>query len=219
MKLTQLIAAGVFLATAAPASAGDSRHNGGSWNGGHYHSGAWRWNGSNWAWGAPLLGAAVIGSILAAPYYGYGGYGYAPTTPTRPPSFLRSRGGARGLTARTNVDRTKMKAGEERIIRLMRETGAQLRISGIDVTRWRAGSPPWDTERNRYSRLQTGVTPLLSQKPSAYRADVIGQRVSITAARSLINERWSSRNATGAFAAGSASSKVPHEPARAPLPE
>ncbi len=73
--------------TATAASAGDSHHNGG-WNGGHYHSGSWRWSGSSWVWGAPLLGAAIAGSILAAPY-AFGGYVY-PTyysypTPLVPP--------------------------------------------------------------------------------------------------------------------------------------
>jgi hypothetical protein len=65
----------------APALAGDG------WN--HHRGG----NGNGWGWGAPLIGglagAAIIGSVLAAPYYGYGGYGYAPyysyPTPLVPP--------------------------------------------------------------------------------------------------------------------------------------
>lgn len=81
-----------------------------------------------------------------------------------------------------------MRNNEERIIRLMRETGAPLRVSGIAVKRWRTGIPPWDSERQRYSRLQCGVSPLLSEKRSAYRADVLGQRVSIEAAWSLMRK-------------------------------
>ncbi len=68
---TQLIAAvtALALATAAPALAGDG------WN--HHH----HWNGNGWVgpFVGGLAGAAIIGSVLAAPpYYGYGGYGYAP---------------------------------------------------------------------------------------------------------------------------------------------
>ncbi len=70
----------------------------------------------------------------------------------------------------------------------MRETGAPLRVSGIAVKRWRHGMPPWDEAKGRYSRLQCGVTPLLSTKPGAYRADVLGQRVSIAAACALMRE-------------------------------
>ncbi len=80
------------------------------------------------------------------------------------------------------------RAAEERILRLMRETGAPLRVSGIAVKRWRAGMPPWDEARGRYSRLQCGVTPLLSKKPGAYRADVLCQRVSIVGACSLMRK-------------------------------
>ncbi len=81
------------------------------------------------------------------------------------------------------------RAAEERILRLLRETGAPLRISGIAVKRWRQGLPPWDEARGRYSRLQCGVTPLLSEKPGAYRADVLGQRVSVIAACSLMDKK------------------------------
>jgi hypothetical protein len=38
----------------------------------------WGWRGG-WGWGGPALGfatGALIGSALAAPYYGYPGYGY-----------------------------------------------------------------------------------------------------------------------------------------------
>lgn len=74
---------------AAPAFAGEhSNHwNGGGWHEGYHHGGHWRGYGNNWAW--PLIGglagATIIGTALAAPYYGYGGYGYAPyyTYPTQ----------------------------------------------------------------------------------------------------------------------------------------
>ncbi len=78
-KLLATVAA-ISLATSAPALAGDG------WN---HH----RHYGSGWGWGGPLLGglagAAIIGSVLAAPQYGYGGYGYPPyysyPTPLVPP--------------------------------------------------------------------------------------------------------------------------------------
>ncbi len=67
MRTLLAAVAAISLATAAPALAGDG------WNH-HYHHG----NG----WIGPLVGslagAAIIGTILAAPPYGYGGYGYAP---------------------------------------------------------------------------------------------------------------------------------------------
>lgn len=77
---TRLIAAAtaVALAAAAPAFAHENWNhwNGGGWNGGHHR------HGNSWGWGAPLLGGlaatAIISGALAAPYYGYGGYGYAP---------------------------------------------------------------------------------------------------------------------------------------------
>jgi hypothetical protein len=75
-------------ASGAPALAHDGNHRGG-WNGGGYH----HHYGNGWGWRAPLLGglagSAIIGYGLAAPYYGYGGYGYAPyysyPTPFVPP--------------------------------------------------------------------------------------------------------------------------------------
>jgi hypothetical protein len=89
MKTTLLAGvAAATLAAAAPAFAGGNSH--------HWHNGGGGWNhhhGGGWGWGAPLLGslagAAIVGSVLAAPYYGYGGYRYAPyytyPTPFVPP--------------------------------------------------------------------------------------------------------------------------------------
>lgn len=82
-----------------------------------------------------------------------------------------------------------MTKSEEHILRLMRDTGAPLVVSGVKVERWRAGMPPWDSEKGRYSRLQCGVTPLLSKNRSAYRAEVMGLRVSIHGAWSLMQKR------------------------------
>jgi hypothetical protein len=81
-----------------------------------------------------------------------------------------------------------MKA-EDRILRLMRDTGQPLVVSGVSVIKWRARSPPWDETRQRYTRLQVGVSPLLSEDPSAYIAVIDGARVSIRAVNSLLKKR------------------------------
>jgi hypothetical protein len=52
----------------------------------------WGWRGGGWGWGGPALGfaaGAVIGSTLAAPYYGYGypGYGYGYNTSYSYPGY------------------------------------------------------------------------------------------------------------------------------------
>jgi hypothetical protein len=89
MRKLLAAATAVALATASPALAHDGWNHRGGWNGGYYH----HHYGNGWGWGAPFLGAlagtAIIASVLAAPYYGYGGYGYAPyysyPTPLVPP--------------------------------------------------------------------------------------------------------------------------------------
>ena len=72
--LTALAVAGSLavatVATSAPALAWRGGWGGGGWGG---------WHGG-WGWGGPAIGfaaGALIGSALAAPYYG-GGYGYYP---------------------------------------------------------------------------------------------------------------------------------------------
>ncbi len=72
-----------------------------------------------------------------------------------------------------------MTKAEARIVRLMRETGQPLIVSGIDVRKWRIRDP---------GRLQVGVSPQLLNKPSAYRAQVDGHRMSIRAACSLMSK-------------------------------
>jgi hypothetical protein len=56
----------------------------------------------------------------------------------------------------------------------LRETGAPLQISGIAVEIVHHRLPPWSKEKQRYTRLQVGVWPPVSEKLSAYRADVLG---------------------------------------------
>jgi hypothetical protein len=85
-KLLGAVAA-ISLATASPAHAHDGWNHRGGWNGGYYH----HHYGNGWVgpFFGGLAGAAIIGSVLAAPPYGYGGYGYAPyyayPTPIVPP--------------------------------------------------------------------------------------------------------------------------------------
>jgi hypothetical protein len=70
---------------------------------------------------------------------------------------------------------------EQRILELMTATGKPLVISGVTVHRWFHAMPS--------GRPQVGVWPTLSEKPSAYQAEVAGRRVSIRAALHLLRTR------------------------------
>ncbi len=81
--LTALAVAG-SLAVATVATSGPALAWRGGWGG---------WHGGGWGWGAPALGfaaGALVGSALAAPYYGgyypYGYYGYAAPYPYYAPT-------------------------------------------------------------------------------------------------------------------------------------
>jgi hypothetical protein len=71
--LLAMTAMAAALAVSAPAFA---QHYGGHWgHGGHWGRGGWGWGGA--AIGGFAAGA-LLGSALAAPYYGSPGYYYAP---------------------------------------------------------------------------------------------------------------------------------------------
>ena len=78
------VAGAVAIKNAAPAQTETVQWRGG-WRGG-----GWGWRGGGWGWGvgAGLLGGAIIGGMLAAPYYGPGPY-YGP-----PPYAGPAPGGA-----------------------------------------------------------------------------------------------------------------------------
>jgi hypothetical protein len=77
-------ASGAVISDAA-ASVGQLTENV-QWRGWGWRGGGWGWRGGGWGWGGVGLGlatGAVVGSALAAPYYGYGYY--APPIVAAPP--------------------------------------------------------------------------------------------------------------------------------------
>jgi hypothetical protein len=64
------------------------------------------------------------------------------------------------------------------VLRLMRETGRPLIISGVQVTKYR--------DRNIGRRVSVGVSPTILDDPSAYVGEVAGRRISGSLACKLL---------------------------------
>src|SRR5215467_4394465 len=77
MKLLRTTALTAALITAAVPLLTSSAEawRGGGWRGGGWRGAAVGWRGGGWGWRGAALGAAAVGTALAARSY-YGGYGY-----------------------------------------------------------------------------------------------------------------------------------------------
>src|SRR6516162_6837832 len=77
MKLLRTTALTAALITAAVPILTSSAEawRGGGWRGGGWRGAAVGWRGGGWSWRGAALGAAAVGTSLAARSY-YGGYGY-----------------------------------------------------------------------------------------------------------------------------------------------